>query len=37
MRPSFLPLTPWTTFGDLLDPLAFVADHDLIANVDPVQ
>ena len=37
MRPSFLPFTPWTTFDDLLDLLAFVADHDLIGNVDPVQ
>jgi radical SAM superfamily enzyme YgiQ (UPF0313 family) len=37
MRPSLLPFTPWTTFDDVLDILDFVADHDLIANVDPVQ
>ena len=37
MRPSLLPFTPWTTFDDVLDIVDFVADHDLIANVDPVQ
>ena len=37
MRPSFLPFTPWTTLDDVLDLLDFVAEHDLIGNVDPVQ
>ncbi len=37
VRPSFLPFTPWTTPGDLVDLVDFVAAHDLIANVDPVQ
>ena len=37
MRPSFLPFTPWTTPRDVLDILEFVAAHDLVANVDPVQ
>jgi hypothetical protein len=37
MRPSFLAFTPWTTFGDLLGVFAFVANHDLTDNVDPVQ
>jgi radical SAM superfamily enzyme YgiQ (UPF0313 family) len=37
VRPSFLPFTPWTTAGDLVDLVDFVAAHDLIANVDPVQ
>ena len=37
MRPSFLPFTPWTTLDDLVDLLDFVAAHDLIGNVDPVQ
>jgi radical SAM superfamily enzyme YgiQ (UPF0313 family) len=37
VRPSFLPFTPWTTHQDLADIVAFVVDHDLIANVDPVQ
>jgi hypothetical protein len=36
-RPSFLPFTPWTTPADVLDILAWVAEHDLIPNVDPVQ
>ena len=37
VRPSFLPFTPWTTLDDLVDLLDFVAEHDLIGNVDPVQ
>ena len=37
LRPSFLPFTPWTTLDDVVDLLDFVADHDLVANVDPVQ
>ena len=36
-RPSFMPFTPWTTPRDVLDIVDFVAAHDLIANVDPVQ
>lgn len=36
-RPSWLPFTPWTTFEDVLDILDFVADQDLVGNVDPVQ
>jgi hypothetical protein len=36
-RPSFMPFTPWTTPRDVLEILDFVAAHDLIANVDPVQ
>jgi hypothetical protein len=37
IRPSFLPFTPWTTAADVVDLLEFVAAHDLIDNVDPVQ
>jgi len=37
MRPTFVAFTPWTTADDYLDLLSFVAEHDLIANVDPVQ
>lgn len=37
MRPSFLPFTPWTTPHDLVQLLDFVADNDLVGNVDPVQ
>lgn len=36
-RPSFLPFTPWTEPADVLDILDFVADHDLVPDVDPVQ
>lgn len=34
---SFLAFTPWTTPTDVLDILDFVAAHDLVPNVDPVQ
>ena len=37
MRPTFVAFTPWTTPRDYLDLLDFVAEHDLIENVDPVQ
>ena len=37
IRPSFLPFTPWTTVADVVELLGFVAAHDLIDNVDPVQ
>jgi radical SAM superfamily enzyme YgiQ (UPF0313 family) len=37
IRPSFLPFTPWTTVSQLHDLVEFVADHDLVDNVDPVQ
>jgi len=37
MRPTFLPFTPWTKVPDLLDLCHFIAAHDLIGNVDPVQ
>jgi radical SAM superfamily enzyme YgiQ (UPF0313 family) len=37
MRPSFMPFTPWTAPHDVLDIVDFVAAHDLVANVDPVQ
>jgi radical SAM superfamily enzyme YgiQ (UPF0313 family) len=36
-RPSFMPFTPWTTPRDVLDIIDFVAEHDLVANVDAVQ
>lgn len=36
-RPTFLPFTPWTTLADVLELLDFVARHDLVGNVDPVQ
>jgi hypothetical protein len=37
VRPSWLPFTPWTTLDDVRALLEFVAEHDLVANVDPVQ
>jgi radical SAM superfamily enzyme YgiQ (UPF0313 family) len=37
VRPSFMPFTPWTTYDDVRALLAFVAEHDLVENVDPVQ
>ena len=37
VRPSFLPFTPWTTREDLVTLVEFVADHDLVGSVDPVQ
>jgi hypothetical protein len=32
-----MPFTPWTTMEQIHALLEFVADHDLVANVDPVQ
>jgi hypothetical protein len=37
IRPTWVPFTPWTTRADVHHLLQFVADHDLVANVDPVQ
>lgn len=37
IRPSFLPFTPWTTHDDIVALIDFVAEHDLVPNVDPVQ
>src|SRR4051794_19160390 len=37
LRPSFMPFTPWTTREDIVELLDFVAEHDLVGNVDPVQ
>ncbi|HMR94942.1 MAG TPA: CUAEP/CCAEP-tail radical SAM protein [Microthrixaceae bacterium] len=37
VRPSLLPFTPWTTLASLVELMDFVADHDLIGNVDPVH
>jgi radical SAM superfamily enzyme YgiQ (UPF0313 family) len=37
IRPSFLPFTPWTTLADVADIVDFVAEHDLVGNVDPIQ
>ena len=37
LRPTFVAFTPWTTLADYLELLQFVADLDLIDEVDPVQ
>jgi radical SAM superfamily enzyme YgiQ (UPF0313 family) len=37
MRPTFVAFTPWTSGRDYLDVLDFIAEHDLIAHVDPIQ
>jgi len=37
VRPSWMPFTPWTTLSQVQALLDFVADHDLVHNVDPVQ
>jgi len=37
LRPTFVPFTPWTTLDDYLGLLEFVARHDLVQHVDPVQ
>jgi Radical SAM superfamily len=37
VRPSWLPFTPWTTLAHMRELLEFVARHDLVGNVDPVQ
>jgi len=36
-RPTFLPFTPWTTLGDVIELLDFVLRHGLVGNVDAVQ
>jgi hypothetical protein len=36
-RPTFVAFTPWTTVDDYRDVLRFVAAHDLVDAVDPVQ
>ncbi len=37
IRPSWLPFTPWTSRESVVALLDFVAGHDLVGNVDPVQ
>lgn len=37
VRPSLMPFTPWTSIGDLVELMDFVARHDLIGNIDPVH
>src|SRR4029450_1094279 len=37
IRPTWVPFTPWSPRDDVHALLRFVADHHLVANVDPVQ
>jgi radical SAM superfamily enzyme YgiQ (UPF0313 family) len=37
LRPTFIPFTPWTTAAGYLALVHFVLEHDLLAEVDPVQ
>jgi radical SAM superfamily enzyme YgiQ (UPF0313 family) len=37
MRPTFVAFTPWTSAADYQELLDFIAEHDLIEAVDPVQ
>ncbi len=37
VRPSWLPFTPWTSVEQVRALVDFVAAHDLVGNVDPVQ
>ena len=37
LRPTWLPFTPWTSLADFSAILDFVAAHDLIQSVPPVQ
>lgn len=37
MRLTFVAFTPWTSAADYLEVLDFIAEHDLIEHVDPIQ
>jgi radical SAM superfamily enzyme YgiQ (UPF0313 family) len=37
LRPSFLPFTPWTSLGDYIELLNWVAAEGLVESVDPIQ
>lgn len=37
MRPTLVSFSPWTTPDDYLQMLAFVAEHDLVEHIDPIQ
>ncbi len=37
MRPTFVAFTPWTSAADYLEVLDFIAAHDLVEHVDPIQ
>jgi radical SAM superfamily enzyme YgiQ (UPF0313 family) len=37
MRPTFVTFTPWTNAKDYLELLDFIAEHDLIEQIDSIQ
>lgn len=37
MRPTFVAFTPWTSASDYLQVMDFIAAHDIVAHVDPIQ
>jgi radical SAM superfamily enzyme YgiQ (UPF0313 family) len=37
LRPTWVPFTPWSTRDDFAQIFEFVAEHDLVDHVDPVQ
>jgi len=37
LRPTFVPFTPWTELGDLVELGDFLAGEDLLDQVDPIQ
>ncbi|MBJ7381193.1 MAG: radical SAM protein [Acidimicrobiia bacterium] len=37
VRPAWMPFTPWTTLAHIRGVLDFVAENDLVGNVDPVH
>ncbi|HEX9036190.1 MAG TPA: CUAEP/CCAEP-tail radical SAM protein [Ktedonobacterales bacterium] len=37
MRPTFVAFTPWTSAADYVEVLDFIAAHDLVEHVDPIQ
>jgi radical SAM superfamily enzyme YgiQ (UPF0313 family) len=37
MRPSLLPFSPWETIESYLELLRFMADREMVRNIDPVH
>lgn len=37
MRPSLLPFSPWETLDSYIELLTWLAEEDMMSNVDPIQ
>ena len=37
LQPTFVPFSPWTSLESYCEQLDFLADHELIENVAPIQ